>query len=166
MLDLGSGPGSYGIAFAKCCPELEVVLMERDREAINLAAQEIFSEGLDRRIQIKCGDFMNDDIGKNYDLTLLSSIICLFGKKDVRRLLEKVYFSLVDDGKVIVHDNILDASKTKPAASALFAVSMLVATPQGRAYALSEVKELLQASGFKNIRHFPFHHSTVIVASR
>ena len=45
----------------------------------------------------------------------------------------------------------MDPSRTSPVAGALFAVNMLVGTEGGGTYTLEEVREDLEASGFREV---------------
>jgi len=99
-------------------------------------------------------------------LALLSSIICLFGKKQNAFLLKKINHSLRLGGRVVVWDMILDESKTAPATAAIFAVNMLLNTQNGRSYSFPEVKALFQAAGFKDICRTPIMPSQLLIARK
>jgi SAM-dependent methyltransferase len=166
MLDLGCGPGSYAIAFARCYPHLKIVSFDRDDQTLNIAREEIVRENLQGRIHLRKGDFFIDDIGNDYDLVLLSSVICILGEKENITLLKKVKDSLKNGGRVVILDLILDESKTKPVSGAMFAVNMLVTIPNGRSYSFSEVKGWFQELGIKDIQQIPMEHSQVIIGSK
>jgi predicted O-methyltransferase YrrM len=166
MLDLGGGPGSYAIAFAQQYPHLTAVVFDKDNHALRIAKEDILSQNLQGRISVRKGDFFVDDIGSNYDLVLLSSIIHAFGVEENTFLLRKVAESLKEGGRVVIRDFILDESKTKPASAAIFAVNMLVNTQNGRSYSFSEVKGWLQSLGFKDIRMIPMGRSQLIIGTK
>ncbi len=50
-----------------------------------------------------------------------------------------------------MRDIVLDETRTRPAAGALFAVNMLVATEGGNSYTLSEYREDLEQAGFVDV---------------
>ena len=166
MLDLGGGPGSFGIVFARYFPQLNVVIFDKDEHAQRLAGEEIAKENLQDRVTLKKGDFFAGSIGDDYDLVLLSSIICLFGSTEISLLLEKVKASLKSGGRVLVWDMMLDESRTKPISSAIFAVNMLVNTHCGRSYSVSEVKEFLHSSGFKDMCLIPMGDFQAVIGIR
>lgn len=166
MLDLGGGPGSYAIVFAQCYPQLKAVVFDKDDQALRIAKEDIARENLQHRISLKKGDFFVDDIGSDYDLVLLSSIIHAFGDEENFSLLKKVKESLNDGGRVVIRDFIIDESKTKPASAALFAVNMLVNTQNGRCYSFSEVKGWLNSLGFKDIHRIPMDRSQLIIGRK
>jgi cyclopropane fatty-acyl-phospholipid synthase-like methyltransferase len=166
MLDLGGGPGSYAIAFSKTYPYLKAVVFDQDEQALRIAREDIIKERLEDRIHLKKGDFLKDDIGHDYDLVLLSSIIHAFGEEENIYLLSKVKKSLKDGGQVVIKDFILDESKTKPVSAATFAINMLVNTKNGRTYSFSEVKGWLNALGFKEIYNIALNRSKLIIGKK
>ena len=163
MLDIGGGPGAYAVAFARCCPNLKIDCFDRDNQALKLAGEEIARHGLADRVSLKKGDFFTDEIGSDYDLVLLSSIVCLFGEDENILLFSKVKKALKDGGRAVVWDVLLDEQKTQPSFAAIFAVNMLVNTRHGRLYNISEIKDLLGRAGFKDIFIIPVSSSTAIV---
>lgn len=163
MLDLGGGPGSYAIAFAQCYPHLNVVIFDRDDQTLRIASEEIARQDLKDRIHLKKGDFLVDDIGRGYDLILLSSIICLLGEKENIGLLKKAKESLNPGGKLVVWDLILDESKTRPISAAIFSVNMLVTTRTGRSYSFSEVRGWFHSLGLKDIHLIPVNSFHLIM---
>ncbi|CQR72432.1 Demethylrebeccamycin-D-glucose O-methyltransferase [Sporomusa ovata DSM 2662] len=57
-LDIGTGPGYLGIAFAKIT-EMDVCLFDISENALNFAAKKIAEEGLENRMQTLQGDVHN-----------------------------------------------------------------------------------------------------------
>lgn len=166
MLDLGSGSGLHAIAFARQNPDIEIVLLDKDEVVLAIAQEEIAREHMHNRIQLARKDFFRDDIGSNYDLILLSSILCLFGEEENIFLLTKIRDILSDGGRVVILDRMLDGSKTKPLSSAIFSVHMLTVTSHGCAYAFSEVIAWLSSLGFQNVHRMPLGSSQVIIGNR
>jgi predicted O-methyltransferase YrrM len=166
MLDLGGGASLYAIAFARNYPNLKVVVCDRDKKALEVAGEEIARENIQDRIRLKEGDFFRDDIGRDYDLVLLSSVFSLFGDKENSFLLKKIKDSLRNGGRAVIWENIVDESGTKPVSAALFAVNMLVSTNNGRAYSFPEIKALLLSSGFRDIQRIPMASSQVVIGRK
>ena len=75
-------------------PHLKIVSLDRNDQTIKIAREEIVRKNLQGRIHLRKGDFFVDDIGNDYDLVFLSSIICIFGEKENINLLRKVKESL------------------------------------------------------------------------
>jgi predicted O-methyltransferase YrrM len=166
MLDLGGGCGLHAATFAKKYPRLQVVVFDRDEEALRLAQTEIAGQGLQDRVSILRGDLLTDDLGTDYDLILLSFVISLFGQDQISFVLTKIRESLKPGGRVILLDMILDNEKTHPAPTALFSVNLLVTSERGRAYSFSEIEELLLSSGFQSTYRMPVGQLKAIVGTR
>ncbi len=146
VLDLGGGPGTYSVALAR--KGLEVVLFDRP-EVIPLAQEKIRAEGLDGKIQLRGGDFLTDDLGRDYDMVLLSQVLHSYSEEDCLRIIGRTRDALSTGGSLVIHEFYLSADRTSPLQGALFSVNMLVNTPGGRSYSLKEMREFLKKSGFK-----------------
>ena len=166
MLDLGGGTGAHAIALARQHRQMRVVLFDRDRQALALAEEEIARESLKDQISLRSGDFWSDDLGQRYDLALLSSVICLFGEEQNLSLLRRVWASLASGGKIVILDSMVDSSHTRPAAAALFAVTMLITSHGGQSHSHNQVEGWLRRVGFEDTRRIPLHGSQVIVAKK
>jgi predicted O-methyltransferase YrrM len=166
MVDLGGGPGAYCIAMAERVPQLHAVLCDRDDQALQLATLGIRAAGLQDRIEVSLRDVLIDDIGTDYDLALLSSFVCTCSEAQNRHLLRKVKDSLRAGGRVLVRDYMLDDTGAAPAAAALFSVSMLVATPDGRVYTRAEVRQWLEDAGFEGVHWIPMDDMQVMIGQK
>lgn len=165
LLDLGGGPGSFAVAFAKHWPRLEAVILDRPF-ALKAAEQLIAANDLQNRVRFRAGDFIVDDIGKGYDLVYISSVIHIYSTKNNLKLLAKVRQALRPGGQVVIRDFFLDDTHTQPPRGALFSLNMLVNTEGGRSYALNEVRRWLEALGYTNITGITVDHQDLISALR
>ena len=57
-----------------------------------------------------------------------------------------------EGGRVIIHEFVLDETKTRPQFAALFSLNMLIGTQEGASYSESEYRAWLEDAGFKHIR--------------
>ncbi len=86
-LDLGGGPGTYAIEMAK--KGLDVSLFDLP-ETVKIAKKVAKESGLGKNsINFMSGDFTQDDIGKDYDLILISQILHMFSEKTNIALIRK-----------------------------------------------------------------------------
>lgn len=149
-LDLGGGPGTYSIGMAK--RGIHVTLFD-DPETERIADRVIKRSGVDRgNIEFMAGDFLKDEIGRNYDLILMSQIVHAYSEKNNIMLFRKCRKALNRGGRLVIQEFLIDEKKTAPAWSALFAINMLVNTEGGRTYSPGEMKAWFLKAGFKNIR--------------
>lgn len=68
ILDLCCGGGCIGIACANSCPDSQVDLIDLDRDALSLAAENISRFGLDERVAVIHSDLFAGVEGQRYDL--------------------------------------------------------------------------------------------------
>jgi SAM-dependent methyltransferase len=146
-LDLGCGPGTYGIEIAK--RGIEVTLFDLPN-TVEIAQEMIRKAGV-WNVDFRGGDFHFDDIGNGYDLVLLSQVLHSHSPIESLALLGKIHSALAPGGMVAVHEFTLAEDRASPVPGALFSVNMLVNTAEGRSYSLREMKGWLAKSGFGKI---------------
>jgi predicted O-methyltransferase YrrM len=166
MLDLGGGAGCHSFALLKRYPLMKAVLFDRDEGALRIAARDCAGQKLEGRVALRKGDFLSDDFGTGFDLVLLSSIVCLFGKEEVLKILEKVRASLLDGGQVAILDMFVDEAGTHPVEAALFSVQMLLSTRNGRSHPVRDVKDWLKMAGFQDISWVPLDACAVVTGRK
>ncbi len=108
LLDLGGGHGFYSIAWAQKYPRLKVTVFDLP-PVIKLAADFVRHWGLENRIQLLGGDFMQDDIGVNYD-AVFCSLILANDRRDF--ILAKVWQALRYGGRIIMRCHTVDSPLT------------------------------------------------------
>lgn len=167
VLDLGGGSGAYSIAYARANEAVEAIVFELPQTA-PITQEYIGRAGLEQRVRVRAGDFLSDDLGSGYDLILLFSITHLLSENENQDLLARCHHALAPGGRVAIHDHIMDASKTRPRAGAIFALNMLLATPGGGTYSGDEYGEWLRAAGFGAVerRELPGEPTGVLIGVR
>ncbi|MFZ2196757.1 MAG: methyltransferase, partial [Thermodesulfovibrionales bacterium] len=144
MLDVGGGPGTNAIAFAKKGVKSTIFDLP---ETIKIAKKVVRQERV-KGIGFIAGDFHVDDIGAGYDLILVSQIVHAFSEDENAALLKKCWAALNPGGRVAVQEFPINDARTAPPHSALFSVNMLVGTENGRCYSPKEIKHWLAKAGF------------------
>ena len=150
LLDVGGASGTWTKAFLKACPSATATIFDLPH-VIPMAEQRLVQAGLDRRVQTVAGDFMEELLPSGADLAWVSAIVHQNSRTENRHLFAKVYQALTDGGRIAVRDILMDQTRTKPSAGALFAVNMLVATEGGGTFTFDELHEDLQAAGFRDV---------------
>lgn len=157
-LDLGGGPGTYGIEFAR--RGIEVTLFDLpDTMAI---AREIVGASGVKGVRFLHGDFHTDDIGTGYDLVLVSQILHSLSPEESIELLRKVRTALNPGGKAVIHEFALAENRAAPPSGALFSINMLVNTEGGRSYTPREMTGWLRTAGFRPARVKRLAHTVLV----
>jgi hypothetical protein len=150
MLDIGGASGTYTIAFLRKNKEMRATIFDLE-PVIPLARKRIETEGLSNRVSFVAGDFYKDNLPTGYDLALLSAMIHQNSNDENLALYRKIFNALESGGTILIRDHIMDESRAKPSAGALFALNMLINTKGGDTYTFQEVKNSLEMTGFINI---------------
>ncbi|MBI5376570.1 MAG: class I SAM-dependent methyltransferase [Candidatus Schekmanbacteria bacterium] len=154
LLDIGGASGTYTIAFLRHNPAMTAVIFDLEN-VIPMARERIATEGLSKRVELAAGDFYKDELPTGCDLALLSAIIHQNSPHENLDLYIKIFKALKPGGTLLIRDHIMDSSRTKPPAGAMFAINMLVNTG-GDTYTFEEVKEGLEKAGFTNIKQLRY----------
>lgn len=162
LVDLGGGSGAYAIALARRY-RLAVTVVELPDTAS--ATREILRRRGATEIRVLEADFLRDDFGRGYDAALVSNIVHFLSEAQNRLLFRRVYDALAEGGMVIVHDYILDDSKTSPKEAAIFALHMLLSS-EGRTYSWSEIEAWLREAGFRSFERIELSESRVVVGRK
>jgi ubiquinone/menaquinone biosynthesis C-methylase UbiE len=146
LLDLGGGPATYAITFAKLNPEMRATVFDLPGP-IKIARENIAKHGLSARISTLEGNFLKNDIGSGYDFIWISHILHSHNEEQCRRIIQRALKALVPGGTLAVQDFFLNPDGYTPPGAAMFGVHMLAVTPRGRAFTYGEVAEWLQEEG-------------------
>jgi len=151
LLDIGGASGTYTIAFLRANPSMTAVLFDL-ANVIPMAKERVVEEKIADRVQLVAGDFYRDKLPKGCDLALLFAVIHQNSPEKNLELYTKIYRALEPGGTVLIRDHIMDESRTKPTAAAVFAINMLVNRHGGDTYTFAEVKAGLEKAGFINVK--------------
>ena len=155
LLDLGGGPGTYAIHFCIANPELRAVIFDFP-ESRSCALRIVKQFNLDERIDFIAGDYLKDELEGSYDVAWLSHILHAEGETECEEIIQKTMSVIEPGGLILVHEFILEDTEDKPLFPALFALNMLINTPQGQSYSDARIKDMLCKAGLKDVKRVPF----------
>ncbi len=150
LLDIGGASGTYTIAMLRAVPRAKATLFDLPA-VIPFARSRIDMAGLADRVSFAPGDFYNDPLPAGADFAWVSAIIHQNSPAQNRDLYAKVHQALAPGGTIAIRDIVMDATRTRPAMGALFAINMLTATPAGGTYTFDEIRGDLEATGFTDV---------------
>lgn len=147
LLDIGGASGTWTIAFLRACPSARATLFDLPH-VIPMARRRLTEAGLADRVKLVAGDFTADALPPGADLAWVSAIVHQNSRAQNRALFAKVFAALTPGGRIAIRDILMDQTRTRPVAGALFAVNMLVGTEGGGTFTFDELREDLASAGF------------------
>jgi ubiquinone/menaquinone biosynthesis C-methylase UbiE len=166
LLDIGGGPGTYARAFLTAHPQLREVTVFDLPSALTVAEERL--AGFPRRADIRlvAGDFQRDPLGNGFDAVWISQVLHSQDEAGCAELIRTATQALNRGGCLMVHEFLLDDSRTQPLTAALFAVHMLVMTAGGRAYSGAEIGGWMKDCGLAEIAVRKVSEDTAVVFGR
>lgn len=150
FIDIGAGYGTYSLAIAKTYPTAEGIVLDLPMAA-RIIDENIIASNLSNQLEAVAGNYKDTLPQKQFDDVLLFAVIHQEKEEEVQKLLKSVFDILKDGGRLYLTSFFLEDNKTEPQFSVLFGVEMLVGSEFGKAYSHSEIKKMLEVTGFKNI---------------
>jgi len=147
LLDVGGASGTWTIAWLQANPAARATLFDLP-DVIPQAERRLGEAGLLDRVTLVAGDFYADPLPGGADLAWVSAIVHQNSREQNRELFRRIQGALVPGGRVIIRDIVMDDSRPRPVAGALFAINMLTGTPGGGTFTFGELREDLEAVGF------------------
>jgi 2-polyprenyl-3-methyl-5-hydroxy-6-metoxy-1,4-benzoquinol methylase len=165
LLDVGGGSGIYSCALARSNYDLRATVLEKP-PVDAVARRAIERRGLSGRVAVVPGDMLHAQLPRGHDVHLYSNVIHDWDEAEVRRIFSASFSALPPNGRIAIHDALLDEDKKGLLAVAEYSV-LLMAFTAGRCYSVAELRALLQECGFTNIAHHPtVVHRSLVTASK
>jgi hypothetical protein len=166
VLDIAAGHGMYGITLAQRHPSLRVTAVDW-APVLAVATEHARQAGVDGRYETVPGSAFTAKLGSGYDLVLVTNFLHHFNASDNTGLLRRFADALAPSGQIAIVEFVPNPDRVTPPMAARFSLTMLAGTPEGDAYTLDELSQMLDAAGFENVRaHALPTPQTLIVANR
>ena len=165
VLDVGGGSGVYAMAFARAGRGISAVVFDLPN-VIPLTRMYIAQEGLSAEVTTAVGRLPRGAARHGFDLVFMSAVIHSNASDDNRLLFQKAAQALNPGGRLVVQDFLMTEERDGPLMPALFALNMLVGTPEGDTYTESEVRTWMTEAGFTGDRADRHEFGTSLVIGR
>lgn len=153
LLDIAGGSGIYACAIAAAHPHLRATVFERP-PVDQIATRLIGLRGYTERVRVIAGDMFAESLPPDHDVHLYSNVLHDWDVDKVRPLLAASFAALAPGGMLVVHDAHLNADKTGPLPVARYS-ALLMSVTEGKCYSIAEMNDLLEATGFREVRYTP-----------
>jgi len=151
LLDVGGGLGTFALACCRRFSQLRATIVEHPR-VVPFARDAVKRAKMAKRVQVVAVDIVKDPLPRGFDLVLISNVLHGQGVRENRALLRSAYRGLNRGGQIILRDVLMGRSRRESEWGALFSVALFLHTPNGRCYALDEVRGWLHQAGFSGIQ--------------
>lgn len=146
LLDVGGGPGSFAVEFARRNPELTVTILD-DAQTLEVARASIEEAGFSDRIRTLAGSVFESDLGKGYDFIFVSNVVHIYSEPENELLVRRCAKALAPGGTLSLKDFFLEEDRSGSLFALLFAVNMLVNTAGGDCYTFGQADRWFQQAG-------------------
>ena len=148
LLDVASGTGLSAYYFARQHPHVRVTSIGSN-ELLAGNRQQAERLGVMEQATFVEGNPLDDDLGGPFDVIILGSLLQRFSRQASIQLLKRVRRSLADGGLVAINGYVPEAyPDDQRFFPRIFALMMLLSTPEGDAHTLPVFTEMLHEAGF------------------
>lgn len=158
VLDVAAGHGMFGITLAQRNPNAEIYALDWPN-VLKVAEENAQKAGVAARFHELPGDAMKIDLGKDYDLVLITNFLHHFDTEGIELFLRKVRAALKDGGRAVTLEFVPNDDRVTPPISAGFSMVMLTGTPAGDAYTFPEFDRMFKNAGFTRSSPHPLQVS-------
>ena len=146
LLDVGGGSGIYSMAWLRRHPQLKAIVWDRP-EVLKVAREMAEQYGVADRLECVPGDMFLDPVPAA-DVILLSNILHEWDEPDCATLVNRCAAALPNNGRLLIHDVLLNDDHSGPLPTALYSAALFTLT-EGRAYSAREFQSWLTAAGLQ-----------------
>ena len=150
VLDIAAGHGMFGIAFAQQNPQARIVGLDWPN-VLEVAKENASRMGVAERYSTIPGDAFNVPLGEQYDVVLVPNFIHHIDAPANVKLLKKIHAALKPGGRVVALEFAPNDDRVSPPGAGVFAMVMLVGTPSGDAFTVTEIRKMFEDAGLKNV---------------
>lgn len=151
ILDVGAGAAPWSLALALADSGARVTAVDYP-DILEVAQGFVKKFHALRQFEMRAGDFHGIHFERQgYDLVILGHICHGEGEAGSRKLIKKAFDALKPGGRILIAEFLTNDLKTGPEIPLLFAINMLLFTPQGDVFSAKDFKRWLNLSGFKKV---------------
>ncbi|MEB3287342.1 MAG: methyltransferase [Vampirovibrionales bacterium] len=148
ILDVAGGSGVWSIALLEADATSEATLLDFPT-VVEVAEEFVTQHKLQDRYHYWPEDLEVADFPENkFDMAVLGNICHALGAYSTEKLIAQMYKTLKPGGEIVIVDFVPDDARAKPGWPLIFAVNMLVSTPEGNVFSAGEYRTWFEAAGF------------------
>lgn len=165
VLDIGTGSGVWGAAFAMADPTVSVSYFDQPA-VLELVKKNLVQLKLDDNARLRPGNLFADDFGTAaFDVIILPQVLNVMLPETLPDMFARVARALRPDGLLVIAEYVLNDRRDGPLDHLYFAFRRYM-TNEGDLLSLREYSELLRAVGLTEVRLYPLPTQEMIIAAR
>ena len=167
LIDVGGGPGTYSIMFARKHPELTCTVFDLP-EVVKIAKEYVAEAGLQDRVKLLAGDYSVDEFDSGYDVAFLSDVLQQEDAETALMILKKVSRALKSGGRIAIQAMFLNDDYSGPEWPALHNLLLLLIYRHGKALTMAETTAWLERAGFVDVERvrMSFYSANSLLVAR
>ena len=155
VLDVGAGQGRFVSALARHAPHLQLQMFDLP-PVLAQAGERMAREGLQARVQLHPGSFLDDPLPTGADLVTLVRVLHDHSDEVVRLLLRKAHDALPPGGALLVAEPMAQTPGTAASDQAdAYYHFYLMAMGAGRLRTPQTIAQLMREAGFAAVEQVP-----------
>jgi SAM-dependent methyltransferase len=147
--DIGGGRGTLLAAILEAYPELRGCLVDGP-DALHAAAEQLRDSGLGARVELAPTNFFQQ-VPPGHDAYLMKDVLHDWDDDRARQILGTCRRAMKSGGRLLISELLLESDEARFPGT-LADLQMMVVCSEGRQRSLSEMKDLLHASGFRLVK--------------
>jgi SAM-dependent methyltransferase len=165
LLDLGGGSGVFAATFAGKHENVSAVVFDLP-SVVPITRSYLDRHPAGKKVQTMSGDYLVDDIGKDYDMIFMSAVVHSNSSTENAGLVKKCARALNAGGRICIVDYVTNDDHTESENAAVFAVNMLVNTDGGRSYSFKDISGWLEGANLTDIELKRMNRGLGVVSGR
>ncbi len=153
VLDLGAGSAVWSLGLLSQRDHVQAVAVDSAKVLNEVTRPFVQKHGLSQRFELRPGDYHEVDLeAEHYDLVYLGHVIHSEGWDASRELLARCFRSLKEGAILAIAEWVGSEPRGLDYHANLFDLNMLMFTEHGLVFSASEMEDLVQEAGFRDLR--------------
>lgn len=150
LLDVGGGPGTYAVLFAKANPGLTATVLDLPGVAA-IASELIRDQDASAAVRTLAGDYRTREFPAGADVIHFFGMLHQESPESILNLFRRAFDCLPSGGLVHVMDMMTDHTRAAPKYSAMFALNMALTTQSGWVFSDEDLTKWFGECGFVDV---------------
>ena len=153
LCDVGGANGTLCGLAAQRHPSLRATVFDLP-PVVPVAKRHLESMGVGDRVDVVGGDFFADDL-PNADVIVMGNILHDWDEGEKMTLIAKAHKALLDGGRLVAIENVIDDARRANAFGLLMSLDMLIEMPGGFDYTGAQFDSWCRKAGFERTEVIP-----------